>query len=130
MKNAKKIGAGVGGGGGQVRPGMGARGVGVGPGGGDWLVAKLGVGSDVGYGGCESRIEGLVQCTKRYCTILRKLKNVGGGGGGGGAIFEPKLLSMYLKNKIKKNKKMTEPGTHDLRVRKNLLSYPLGYTLL
>ena len=34
--------------------------------------AMLGVGGDVGYGGCESRIEGIVQCTKRYCTILRK----------------------------------------------------------
>ena len=43
----------------------------------------LGVGGDVGYGGCEPRIEGIVQCTKRYCTILRKLKNVGGEGGGG-----------------------------------------------
>ena len=39
----------------------------------------LGVGGDVGYGGCEPRIEGIVQCTKMYCTILRKLKNVGGG---------------------------------------------------
>ena len=39
---------------------------------------------DVGYGRCEPRIEGIVQCTKRYCTILRKLKkNVGGGGGRG-----------------------------------------------
>ena len=27
---------------------------------------------DVGYGGCEPRIEGIVQCTKRYCTLLRK----------------------------------------------------------
>ena len=45
-----------------------------------WLVAMLGKG-DVGYGGCEARIEGIVQCTKRYCTILRKLKkNVGGSG--------------------------------------------------
>ena len=34
--------------------------------------ATLGVGGDVGYGGCEPRIEGIVQCTKRYCTILRK----------------------------------------------------------
>ena len=34
--------------------------------------AMLGVGGDVGYGGCEPRIEGIVQCTKRYCTILRK----------------------------------------------------------
>ena len=29
-------------------------------------------GGDVGYGECESRIEGIVQCTKKYCTILRK----------------------------------------------------------
>ena len=34
--------------------------------------AMLGVGDDVGYGGCVPRIEGIVQCTKRYCTILRK----------------------------------------------------------
>ena len=34
--------------------------------------AMLGVGGDLGYGGCEPRIEGIVQCTKRYCTILRK----------------------------------------------------------
>ena len=38
------------------------------------------VGGDVGYGGCEPRIEGIVQCTKRYCTILRKLKKCGGRG--------------------------------------------------
>ena len=61
--------------------------------------AMLGVGGDVGYGGCEPRIEGIVQCTKRYCTILRKWKNVGWGRGGGGAIIEPKTLSMYLKKK-------------------------------
>ena len=47
--------------------------------------AMMGVGGDVGYWGCETRIEGIVQCTKRYCTILSKLKNVRGGGGG--AIF-------------------------------------------
>ena len=34
--------------------------------------AMLGQGGDVGYGGNEPRIEGIVQCTKRYCTILRK----------------------------------------------------------
>ena len=28
--------------------------------------SMLGVGGDVGYGGCESRIESIVQCTKRY----------------------------------------------------------------
>ena len=65
--------------------------------------AMLGVGGDVGYGGCEPRVEGIVQGTKRYCTILRKLKkNVGGGGGG--AIFEPNTLSMYSKKKKKKKK--------------------------
>ena len=52
--------------------------------------AMLGVGGDVGYRGCEPRIEGIVQCTKRYCTILRKFKKCGVGGG---AIFEPKTLS-------------------------------------
>ena len=36
------------------------------------VIAMLGVGGDVGNGGCEPRIEGIVQCTKRYCTILRK----------------------------------------------------------
>ena len=65
--------------------------------------AMFGVGGDVGYGGCEPRIEGIVQCTKRYCTILRKLKKCGGEGGG--AIFEPKTLSMYSKKKNKKNNK-------------------------
>ena len=36
--------------------------------------AIFGVGGDVGYGGCGTRIEGTVQGTKRYmyCTILRK----------------------------------------------------------
>ena len=34
--------------------------------------AMFGVGGDVGYGGCEPRVEGIVQSTKRYCTILRK----------------------------------------------------------
>ena len=65
--------------------------------------AMLGVVGDVGYGGCEPRIEGIVQCTKRYCTIFRKWKNVGGGGGG--AIFEPKTLSMYLKKEKEKKRK-------------------------
>ena len=67
--------------------------------------AMLGVGCDMGYGGCEPRVEGIVQGTKRYCTILRNLKkNVGGGGGG--AIFEPKTLSMYSKKKKKKKRKV------------------------
>ena len=85
----------------------------------------VGVGGrgDVGYGGCEPRIEGIVQCTKRYCTILRKLKkNVGGMGG---AILEPKTISMYLKKKKKKKKvkknDRAEIRTHGLRVRKPAL---------
>ena len=45
--------------------------------------AMLAVVGDVGYGGCEPRIEGIVQCIKRYCTILRKLKKWGGGRGRG-----------------------------------------------
>ena len=36
--------------------------------------------TDVGYGGCEPRIEGIVQCTKRYCTISRRLKRCWGEG--------------------------------------------------
>ena len=67
----KKFGGGGGGGGG------GSGGEGVRWGSSLWAVrvdvnAMLGVGGDVGYGGCEPRIEGIVQCTKRYCTILRK----------------------------------------------------------
>ena len=33
------------------------------------MKAMLGVGGD---GGCEPRVEGIVQGTKSYCTILRK----------------------------------------------------------
>ena len=50
----------------------GRGGVGLVGGGGVDVKAMLGVGGDVVYGGCEPRIEGIVQCTKRYCTILRK----------------------------------------------------------
>ena len=44
--------------------------------------AMLGVGVDVGYGGCEPITEGIVHCTKKYCTILRKLKKMWGEGEG------------------------------------------------
>ena len=56
------------------REGRGSGGVGGRVGGGVRVDvnAMLGVEGDVGYGGCEPRIEGIVQCTKRYCTILRK----------------------------------------------------------
>ena len=64
-------------GGGQVGGGVGLV--------GGWVrvdvKAMLGVGGDVGYGGCEPRVEGIVQGTKRYCTILRK-KKCGGEGEG------------------------------------------------
>ena len=61
MRGGVRWGGRVGGGGGGVRVDVNA---------------MLGVGGDVGYGRCEPRIEGIVQCTKRYCTILRKLKQV------------------------------------------------------
>ena len=41
-------------------------------GGGSGWMLNVGGRGDVGYGGCEPRIEGIVQCTKSYCTILRK----------------------------------------------------------
>ena len=59
-----KNGGGIGRGGGQ---GVGFVGGGGGQGGCERNVGGRG---DVGYGGCEPRIEGIVQCTKRYCTIL------------------------------------------------------------
>ena len=59
--------------------GVGGGGVSWGGGSGWWgewvrvdVKTMLGVGGDVGYGGCEPRVEGIVQGTKRYCTILRK----------------------------------------------------------
>ena len=58
--------------------------------------AMLGLGGDVGYGG--PRLEGIVQCTKRYCTILRKkLKECGGEG----QYLNPKH-SLCIKKKNKK----------------------------
>ena len=62
--------------------------------------AILGLGGDVGYGGCEPRIEGIVQCTKRYCIILRKLKK--GGGRGRGNILTQNTLCVFRKKKKKK----------------------------
>ena len=52
----------------------------------DWSRGRGFVGSnvggrgDVGYGVCEPRIEGTVKCTKRYCSILRKIKKCRGRG--------------------------------------------------
>ena len=48
------------------------------------VTAMLGLGGDVGYGGCEPRVEGIVQGTKRYCTILRKYQK--------GAITQKKIF--------------------------------------
>ena len=62
----KKIRGGVVGSGGRQ---VGGRAGGGGQGGCERNVGGRG---DVGYGRCEPRIEGIVQCTKRYCTILRK----------------------------------------------------------
>ena len=71
----------------------------------------LGVGDNVGYGGCERRIEGIVQCTKKVLYNIKKIKkNVGGGGG---SIFEPKTLSMYLKKKKKKKSKKKKRTSRD-----------------
>ena len=70
VKIHKKKNSGGGGGGGG---GGGIRLVGGGGGGGQGGCERnVGGRGDVGYGGCEPRIEGIVQCTKRYCTILRK----------------------------------------------------------
>ena len=52
------------------------------------------------------------------------MKKIRGGGGGGGAMFEPKTLSRYLKEKKKKKKrnkiKIDQDGirTHDIRVKR------------
>ena len=75
MKKKNLVGGRVGGGGVRVDVNEELRGSGGGS--GWWGVrvdvnAMLGVGGDVGYGRCEPRIEGIVQCTIRYCTIIRK----------------------------------------------------------
>ena len=61
-----------GGGGGSVAEGVRWGGRGWWGGGQGGCERNVGGRGDVGYGGCEPRIEGIVQCTKRYCTILRK----------------------------------------------------------
>ena len=67
---------------------------------GGWLVVMLGLGGDVGYWECEPRIEGIVQCTKRYCTILRKLKKCGGRGRGN--ILTQNTLNVFKKKEKQK----------------------------
>ena len=81
--------------------------------------AMFGEGVDVGYGGCESRLEGIVQCTKRYCTILRKLKNCGGRGRGN--ICTQNTLYVFKRTKKISKRKQIDLAvirTHDLWVRK------------
>ena len=60
----------------------------------------LGVGGDVVYGGCEPRVEGIVQGTKRYCTILRKLKKMCGGEG----QYLNQKHSLCIQKRKRKNK--------------------------
>ena len=57
-----------------------------------------------------------------YKKVLYNIKKMKKNVGGGGAIFEPKTLSMYLKKKKSKIKKIDRAGirTHDLRVRNPL----------
>ena len=63
------------------------------------VVSNVGVGGYVGYWGCEPRLEGIVQCTKRvgdqggcerrievFVKIQKKIYISGGGGGGGGRV--------------------------------------------
>ena len=74
-----------------------------------WFVGMLGVGGDVGYGVCEPRIEGIVQCTKRYCTILRKIEKMWGGEEEG-QYLNLKHSQCISKKKVKKKmKKLTKP---------------------
>ena len=67
--------------------------MGVGLRGAGWLVAMLGVG--VMWRMRDVNQEGIVQCTKRYCTILRKLKNRRGRGEG--QYLNPKHSQCILK---------------------------------
>ena len=64
VKIQKKMGVGLGRGVGWV--GLGRGGVRWGGGVSVDVNAMFGVGVDVGYGGCEPRIEGIVQCTKSF----------------------------------------------------------------
>ena len=44
--------------------------------------AMLGVGGDVGYGGCEPRIEGFCTMYKKVLYNIKKMKKCGEGGDG------------------------------------------------
>ena len=51
------------------------------------------------------RLDVIVQCTKRYCTILRKLKKCVGGGGRGNICTQSTLNALIKKEQKKKKKK-------------------------
>ena len=70
--------------------------------------AMLEVGGDVGYGGCEPRMEGIVQCTKKYCTILRKLKRCRGEGER--QYLNPKHSQCFFKKRRPKTIKKKRPS--------------------
>ena len=46
------------------------------------VCSNVGVGGDVGYGGCEPRIEGIVQCKKKVLFNIKKILKVLGEGEG------------------------------------------------
>ena len=92
--------------------------------------------------GCERNVGGRGWCgvremwtkNRKYCTMYKKVlynikkikKNVCGGRGN---IWTQNTLYVFKKRTKKKVKKKNDRAgirTHDLRVKKNLLSYPLG----
>ena len=61
--------------------------------------AKFGVGGDVGYGGCEPRVEGIVQGTKK---VLYNIKKKNGGGGEGQYLNQKHSLCIQKRKRKKK----------------------------
>ena len=64
----------------------------------------LGVGGDVGYGGCEPRVEGIVQGTKKVLYNIKKIKKCGEGEGEGQYLNQKHSLCIQ-KRKSRKQKK-------------------------
>ena len=69
----------------------------------------LGVGGNVGYGGCEPRVEGIVQGTKKVLYNIKKVKKYGRGEGEG-QYLNQNTLYVLKKKKKKGKKKLTEQG--------------------
>ena len=65
--------------------------------------AMFGVGGDVGYGGCEPRVEGIVQGTKKY--KIKKIKKMWGGEGEGQYLNQKHSLCIQKRKRKKKVKK-------------------------